>query len=615
MTPKHKKHAITFAACLLIILLPGAAPAENCPSQAVSYWKLNENIAGLYVDYIGNHNGECADVCPNNEPDGMVERAKSFDGAASGISVPAHADYDWAANASFSIEMWIYRDASAVNTGGEVMVGRVDGGSFMQWRIGITTDRKAAFRLVATNGTGSASGLTAVSSKTVANGAWHHIVAVRDAAFDTNVLYVDGELEDSVQSLTYDAGFGSADGPITLGWIDDSPEGRFRGTLDDVAIYRRALTEQEIKSHYYLARGYCNELDTAIRIMPMGDSITKDRLGLPDDRDNEIRVGYRQQLYDDLDAGGYWFDLVGGEEDGDETLFDNDHGAWGGIKIENLYDILSTGFNTKPLEEGQITNGPYLNYYPADIVLLHIGTNDVSDPSADFPSTEISQLNQVLNEIDLADLRTTVLLAKIINRPTGAQQNFIDRTITLNNQIDALANTRILNGDKIIVVDMELDAGLDYRVDPDEPYTNGDFRDLLHPNPVGYPIMGNYWASVLDTFLPRLEALVIVGQVGLTTSYQTPITIRLSDLVVGGVDDSYPAGYTLTVSDGDNYSINGNEVIPDDRFSGSLTVPASISNGVRQSNTYNLSVEVRTEGGSSGGGGGGGGCFIGSMAF
>jgi hypothetical protein len=694
MESKMMKPLLSLSVWLSIMLTGLPAFADNCPEDAISYWKLNETIAGNYIDYIGNRNGVCDSNCPSTETNGVVSRAKTFDGGLSGISVPASSAFDWSATDSFSIEMWVKRGISAVNSGGEVLIGRIDGTSLLEWRVEIRTDKKTAFRLVAANGMGS--GSAAVSSKIVANNTWHHIVAVRDAATNTNILYVDGEEEASVQGLSYSAGFGSPTAGLTIGWIDDAPEGRLNGTLDEVAIYDRVLTDKEVKSHYYLARDYCSALDTQIKIMPMGDSITKDRLGLSDTRPNAVRVGYRQQLYDDLLSNDYWFDLVGSEADGDPSLFDNQHAGWGGIDLQNLYDILSIGRNTKVGEEEDITYpNPYLSVYPTDIILLHMGTNDVTNQSADFPNTEMSQLNAILDEIDQSNPQTTVLLARIINRAPGGTDT---DTIDFNMAIDTLANTRILNGDKIIVVNVEEDAGLDYQISSNPPYIN-DFRDNIHPNPTGYPKMGTHWFSILDTILPQFNAplitsaaidvaevsrlysytpevsgtapltfsldespagmtidgasgliewtptalgpfdvtvrvvntmpfgqtgedtqsytidvippLLITGQTSVSTPVNTPVSIEPTQLVVTGSGADWPDSYSVSLFNGSNYTVNANQVIPDNQFTGTLTVPVKVLNGVRESNIYNMSIGVVD--GGSGGGGGGGGCFISSL--
>jgi lysophospholipase L1-like esterase len=97
-----------------------------------------------------------------------------------------------------------------------------------------------------------------------------------------------------------------------------------------------------------------------------------------------------------------------------------------------------------------------------------------------------------LNEIDRYETNygrhITVILAKIINRnPYSAL------TTTFNNNVAAMAQARINNGDDIIIVDMENGAGINYST---------DMYDTLHPNASGYQKMANLWFSTLQTILP-----------------------------------------------------------------------------------------------------------------
>ncbi len=83
---------------------------------------------------------------------------------------------------------------------------------------------------------------------------WHHIAVVRDAESRENRLYVDGKIEDS-DNIIYNSGFKST-APINIGYIDGSTPGSFfNGSMDEIAIYRRVLTINEIQMHYYLSRG------------------------------------------------------------------------------------------------------------------------------------------------------------------------------------------------------------------------------------------------------------------------------------------------------------------------------------------------------------------------
>ncbi len=208
-------------------------------------------------------------------------------------------------------------------------------------------------------------------------------------------------------------------------------------------------------------------------IMPLGDSITDGVIGptvLPLDE----RFGYRRPLYDLLTGSGFTFDFVGSLSSGSSALPDFDvnhegHGGWNATEI--AYG--QTGFPTDGVRA-------WLNANPADIVLLHAGTNNLSQ------TTEVD-IADILNEIDQWEQsaggnHVTVILALIID------QNPLNPDVTtLNNAVQSMATTRIANGDDIIVVDQH--GALIY---PD------DLSDQLHPNTTGYAKMANVWFDALE---------------------------------------------------------------------------------------------------------------------
>jgi hypothetical protein len=60
-------------------------------------------------------------------------------------------------------------------------------------------------------------------------------------------LYVDGAL-DIAEDQAYNAGFGSTSAVLNIGYLAGGS--RFGGLLDEVALYDRALTGDEIQDHY-----------------------------------------------------------------------------------------------------------------------------------------------------------------------------------------------------------------------------------------------------------------------------------------------------------------------------------------------------------------------------
>ncbi len=241
-----------------------------------------------------------------------------------------------------------------------------------------------------------------------------------------------------------------------------------------------------------------------IKIMPLGDSITKGSRG--------TYKGYRGFLKDKLNAAGYegsyWF--VGSKgagwwhHEGHSGYHAADHpdpdGCVDDCEIEiNVYDWL----DDDPDDLDDPAN-------PADVVLLHIGTNDLEDGQS--PAGVATEVERILGEIYDWEVDSGndvwVILARIINRVDHTCPNGSTVT-TFNENLEAMAQARIDLGHKIVMVDMECGAGLDYAKDNgDPPYDDGDMYDNLHPNDSGYEKMATKWFEVLD------DALFYMFEVG-----------------------------------------------------------------------------------------------------
>jgi Domain of unknown function (DUF5011)/Bacterial Ig domain/FG-GAP-like repeat/Domain of unknown function DUF11 len=85
----------------------------------------------------------------------------------------------------------------------------------------------------------------------------------------------------------------------------------------------------------------------------------------------------------------------------------------------------------------------------------------------------------------------------------------------------------------------------------------------------------------------------ITGQREITTFEEQPVTVTFQDLIVSDQDSPYPNGFTLTIADGEGYSVQGTTVVPDPNFSGELTVPTRVNDGQLDSNEFPLRIEVR----------------------
>ncbi|MCP4283300.1 MAG: hypothetical protein GY792_02435 [Gammaproteobacteria bacterium] len=238
--------------------------------------------------------------------------------------------------------------------------------------------------------------------------------------------------------------------------------------------------------------GACTAVtEAATAIMPLGNSITKG-IG-PGEADCEL--GYRRPLYLKLTNAGYFVDFMGSEKHpkdfcanvyGVPIDFSADHEGHPGKKTYQILDNLY-----KQREN-------WLGNHHADVILLHIGTNDIKDVKAgnQTPQGVANEVGKILDKINQYESDTgatvTVILARIINQ---VPKNSL--VTTYNQKLQSMASARIANGDKIIVVDME-NSGLDYCLESN----GGDFDDSLHPNTNGYAKMANVWYSALKQILP-----------------------------------------------------------------------------------------------------------------
>ncbi len=246
----------------------------------------------------------------------------------------------------------------------------------------------------------------------------------------------------------------------------------------------RSTTNKRIKAitlslFLFLGLVAADNVRAIINIMPLGDSITYDN-NIGETRPVEERTAYRQPLWLDLLSAGYDVDFVGNEAAGQDAVppFDFDNEGHPGFRADEIRDNINAWLTAVAANPDQ---------GPVDVVLLHIGTNDISFP--ELPTEVENDIRQILDAIDQYDggngANIWVILARIINRaPTDGP------TTTLNNRIQSLADTRITAGDKIVVVNME--NKLIYSIDQIAPYS-GDMWDELHPNTSGYDKMATAW--------------------------------------------------------------------------------------------------------------------------
>lgn len=231
-----------------------------------------------------------------------------------------------------------------------------------------------------------------------------------------------------------------------------------------------------------LLSGFPDTDAQVVRIMPLGNSITEGSVG--ETPEESQRISYRYTLYSLLLEAGYDFNFTGHRWGGYGIFPDADHAGIPGTRDQYLVRLLQDGYDER--WDVQITpnNQPYLDVYTADIILLHIGTNDITHGEGPGPDS----VSLILDEIDAWEEGTgnevIVLVARILNRKA------YDLTTTqYNDSVVAMVAAR--NDSNIHIVDMENGAGIDYEVDLHD--------DGIHPNESGYAKMGQKWFEAIHS--------------------------------------------------------------------------------------------------------------------
>jgi lysophospholipase L1-like esterase len=163
---------------------------------------------------------------------------------------------------------------------------------------------------------------------------------------------------------------------------------------------------------------------TVLKVMPFGDSLTQ--VG-------GTAMGFKGYLLDKLYAAGSPVDYVGSQvASGPAGLKDRDHEGHSGWQNSNF----------------QPTAGGFVSTYKPDVVVYHVGTNDIwSNVDA---NTAIGRLRDVLTRIYAAKPDTHVVVAKIVRMNVGKEAQWQ----SYNSQIPGVVSGFAAQGRRISLADL-----------------------------------------------------------------------------------------------------------------------------------------------------------------
>jgi len=253
---------------LLAVFTPGVA-ADCVPSSSglVGWWSGDGNAGNI----AGTNNGTLQGGATASAA-GLVSSAFSFDGTNGFVQI---ADSAALRPTNFTIECWVrFTSLDSAGLGGSpagdqyiVFKQNSRNSAFEGFDLDKTrTGNGDVFRLIVSSSAGVSTFIQ--SSTLISTGVWYHVAASRGSNFLQ--LYVNGVLERQTNvAFAQDYGtlplyFGTTGQPF---W-----DHKLNGFLDEVSLYNRALSSNEISSIYAAgASGKCKAV--IIAVQPQGQSV------------------------------------------------------------------------------------------------------------------------------------------------------------------------------------------------------------------------------------------------------------------------------------------------------------------------------------------------------
>ncbi|NVN91044.1 MAG: LamG domain-containing protein [Desulfuromonadales bacterium] len=225
---------------VMVLLMDNAVPkcadaaCVTPPSGLVSWWGGDNNA----LDIVGNNNGTLSGA---TYAPGKVSQAFSLNGTNAYVQVPDSPAFNFGAG-DFSLSLWV--NYAAVRGGSEwsipnAFIGQHGGSGFgpNKWSF-YSADNGLYFHI--SNPSPIFVGPVSFTPQT---GQWYHLFLTRKGP--TFSFYVNGIL---IDTLTNTTPIPDVETPLTIGQLENM--GYFNGLIDEVDIFNRALTAEEIAAIY-----------------------------------------------------------------------------------------------------------------------------------------------------------------------------------------------------------------------------------------------------------------------------------------------------------------------------------------------------------------------------
>ncbi len=206
-------------------------PVLNPPS---AYWMFDETGGTTAYDSVGSNDGTVHGAAAWTA--GHYNNCLSFQASGQDVYVPSDPSIDFGTE-SFSVSMWAKQPTSYSGQYELFMKGTISSpGTGKRYEL---YRKDSEFRFAIDDNVVKTE--IKVATTGICTGNWVHIVAVRDTAADHIRLYINGS---PVSTITDGTGNISQTEPLYIG------DEMFPGAVDDLRIYRYALTQDQVMAVY-----------------------------------------------------------------------------------------------------------------------------------------------------------------------------------------------------------------------------------------------------------------------------------------------------------------------------------------------------------------------------
>jgi hypothetical protein len=234
---KNKLLILAMGFALTTQMIMAQVPSYVPTNGLVGYWPFNGNAN----DESGNgNNGVVNGATLSTDRFGNVNSSFSFNGQNQRIDVPTN---NQLYNTSFSVSCFFRLDQVDIQTNAAIFISSGQGSPNNGLYIGVNGNANNYFGFFDfySNQLYSSNPLSVVGDNT-----WHHFVATYNKTNGQRIIYLDNLIIGSDTSASAFFGTGqSSFGITTWNLVDD-----VTGKLDDIGIWNRALSEQEITNLY-----------------------------------------------------------------------------------------------------------------------------------------------------------------------------------------------------------------------------------------------------------------------------------------------------------------------------------------------------------------------------